>query len=253
MGRFFTCIIGTEILLGRRVDKHFEFVKDELKKRGFELSGSFVVKDDKKLLEDVFNLFKADKNATLFCFGGIGSTPDDLTREISAKVFTSEELVLHVKAQSIIENEFKQGAYPHRIKMAYLPKNAKLLTNVVNKIPGYFLENRLFFMPGFPSMAHPMVLEALDLHVKQKAKRYFVFRALVKTREGNLVSFMESLPKEIELSSLPQMSEDGYRVEIMLRSFEKTLTDKWSATLEELLQKKDIQYTILEKDNNGYK
>ncbi len=40
----------------------------------------------------------------------------------------------------------------------------KLLKNVVNNVPGFYLEDRFFFTPGFPSMSQTMVLEALDLH-----------------------------------------------------------------------------------------
>lgn len=223
-----------------------------LKKRDLELSGSFVIKDDTKLIEDIFSLMKANKDAIMFSFGGIGSTPDDLTRQISAKVFTCKELVLHKKAQAIIESKFKNSAYPHRINMARLPVGAKLLTNVINKIPGYFLENRLFFMPGFPNMAHPMVIEALDVHVKAKGKRYFYFTAEIVAREGDLVSYMEKLPKDIELSSLPHMENGTYKVEIMLRSAERTLIERWSDVLIKQLQEKNIQFTILKKENNGY-
>jgi molybdopterin-biosynthesis enzyme MoeA-like protein len=48
--------------------------------------------------------------------------------------------------------------------MAYLPINAKLLKNVVNDVAGFYLEDRFFFTPGFPSMSQSMVLEALDRH-----------------------------------------------------------------------------------------
>lgn len=246
MHKFYAVIIGTEILQGRRADKHFEFLKNELAKRDLELSGSFVIKDDKELMRDIFSFIKNQKNAFLFCFGGIGATPDDLTREISSEIFTNKNLQRDEKALKLIENEFGDEAYPYRVKMADLPPNAKLLKNVVNNVPGFSLEDRLFFMPGFPKMSHPMVVQALDLYVKSERKELFTYKLRAYTRENNLISFMESLPKDIELSSLPRFEEDGsFSVEIMLRCHDRTLLDIWGKKLQVLLQNQDIKYKKL--------
>ncbi|HFB54144.1 MAG TPA: competence/damage-inducible protein A, partial [Sulfurimonas autotrophica] len=72
--KFYLVIIGTEILNGRREDKHFTFVRDELAKYGHELFASFVIKDDVALIEHTYTLIKEDKEAVMFSFGGIGST-----------------------------------------------------------------------------------------------------------------------------------------------------------------------------------
>lgn len=246
MHKFYAVIIGTEILQGRRADKHFEFLKNELNKIGFELSGSFVIKDHKDLIRDTFTFIKNQKEAFMFCFGGIGSTPDDLTREISSEVFTCKALVRNERAKKLIEDEFKKEAYPYRIKMADLPPDVKLLKNVVNNVPGYSIDDRLFFMPGFPQMSHPMVLEAIGLHVEKNSQKLFTCKLKVYTRENNLVGFMEELPRDIELSSLPHMAKDSsFSVEIMLRCFDKTLLEKWGQKLELLLQSNDTKYTKL--------
>ena len=86
MKKIFQIIIGSEILQNRRKDKHFEFLKNLLLQRGYELFASFIIKDNPK-----FNLIKNTKNSYLFCYGGIGATPDDYTGEIAAKVFTNSQ------------------------------------------------------------------------------------------------------------------------------------------------------------------
>lgn len=144
---FYALIIGTEILNARREDKHFAFLRDELAKYGHELFASFIVKDDVELIKKSFELIKSDKESVLFSFGGIGSTPDDLTRKISAEVFTSKPLVRHKQFEQDIIEKFKDEAYPHRIHMSDLPLNADLLKNPVNNMSGYSLENRFFFVP----------------------------------------------------------------------------------------------------------
>ena len=47
----FTVIIGTEILNGRREDSHFKFLRNKLLERGYELNGSFIIKDNPKLMQ----------------------------------------------------------------------------------------------------------------------------------------------------------------------------------------------------------
>ncbi|WP_051430047.1 molybdopterin-binding protein [Lebetimonas sp. JH292] len=83
----FQVIIGTEILNARREDKHFKFLRDELIKRGYELKASFIIKDDPLLIKNIFNFIKKTSNSYLFCYGGIGATPDDYTRNLAAEVF----------------------------------------------------------------------------------------------------------------------------------------------------------------------
>lgn len=248
MYKFYCVIIGTEILNGRREDKHFAFLKSELASLGYELSGSFVIKDDEDLLRSVFSLFKEDKNLYMFSFGGIGATPDDLTRQIVAEVFTNAPLKRNKEAVGLLEESFKDKTYPHRIKMADLPVGCKLLTNVVNKAPGFSLENRLFFMPGFPSMSHPMSKEALSLYVKKNETKLYSFNIIAHTRENDIVSFMNALPSQIELSSLPRIiSDDEFKVEILLRSSDEDLLQAYSKKLENYLISKDVKFENLTK------
>lgn len=88
---FYSVIIGTELLNGRRKDAHFAFLNQQLLSRGWEQKASFVINDDTNLMENIFNLIKLDPNSVMFCFGGIGATPDDYTRVVAGKVFVMEK------------------------------------------------------------------------------------------------------------------------------------------------------------------
>jgi len=149
---FYSVIIGTELFNGRRQDKH-KFLNDELLARGWEQKANFVIKDDPSFMEDVFSLVKKDPNSVMFSFGGIGATPDDFTRKVAADIFTNGETEQNKKALALIKEQFKEDAYPHRVNMANLPKNSILLKNIVNKVPGFGIDERFFFVPGFPQMS----------------------------------------------------------------------------------------------------
>ena len=222
---FYSVIIGTELLNGRRSDAHFSFLNTQLLQRGWEQKASFVIEDDPKLMFDIFTLIKSDPNSVMFCFGGIGSTPDDYTRQTAARAFTDYKMEFHEEAKQRILNQFKEEAYPHRVNMAYLPINAELLTNVVNNVAGFYLEDRFFFTPGFPSMSQAMVVEALDkLYPKSQEKYRRVLT--VNASENDLINTMLKIPKHLDFASLPKIIGNDRKVVISLAGYDKEEIDK---------------------------
>jgi len=239
---FYQVIIGSEILNGRREDKHFTFLRDELLKRGFKLKASFVIEDDKELMREVFTLIKNDPNSVLFSFGGIGATPDDFTRKIAAKVFGDGKLYEHPEAKRLIIEQFKEKAFPYRIEMSKLPKGAKLLSNPINKVPGFFLKDRFFFLPGFPQMAHPMVKDALNSFYPNNTKLYR-YTICVNASENDLMEIMLKLPKQqIEFSSLPIIDANGYKDVISIASKEEEIAKRWIEFFIKEIEKKGFSY-----------
>ena len=240
---FYALIIGTEILNGRRQDKHFDFLKNELAKYGHELYASYIIKDDAKLIKNMFRLIKEDEDAVMFSFGGIGSTPDDLTREIAADVFTNLQVTPHKQFFADILEKFADEAYPHRIHMADLPVGADLIFNPVNNMSGFSLHNKYFFVPGFPSMAHPMITNVIKIHfshIKQRFRKTF----LAHTSENNLISLMKQLPQSIELSSLPMFVDSKSQVELSLIGDDDKEVNKYFDLFLDELNKKKIYYTL---------
>lgn len=245
---FYSVIIGTELLNGRRKDAHFAFLNEQLLNRGWTHKASFVIEDDTKLMENIYNLIKADENSVMFSYGGIGATPDDYTRQIAAKVFRDGEMEYHEKAQELIINQFGDEAYPHRIEMGNLPINAKLLKNVVNNVAGFYLDDRFFFTPGFPSMSQAMVIEALDKHYSKNDLVKYRKTLTAFCGENDLISLMKELPSEIELSSLPKIIDDKRQVVLSLSSLEQTLLDNSFQEFIDFCEEKNIKY-ILEDTN----
>jgi len=243
---FYSVIIGTELLNGRRIDAHFSFLNKELLKRGWEQKASFVIKDEPPFVEDIFRLIKSDPEAVMFCFGGIGATPDDYTRQCAANVFTDGKMEQNKIALECILEQFKEDAYPHRINMAQLPLNTKQLKNIVNNVPGFSLEDRYFFTPGFPSMSQSMVIEALDRYFPQNKEKYRYFLK-ADCSENDLIDIMKQIPQEIDFSSLPQIKDDKRSVVISVGSYDKIEAKKYFRLFEDLLIEKQISFAIEDK------
>lgn len=241
---FYACIIGSEILNGRRVDKHFEFLKNELQKYGHELFASFVIKDDESLIRRTYQFIKDDADGVMFSFGGIGATPDDLTRAIAAEVFTVKPLERHKKFEQDILERFGNDAYPHRIYMADLPQNSQLLFNPINNMSGFSLQNRYFFTPGFPEMSHPMLSAVIEKFFSQNVKKHRL-TLLAQTSENTLIHIMQEVPKDIELSSLPMLRDGKASVEISLCSTDEIYVEKYFHLFQDFLTEQNIEYKLI--------
>lgn len=243
---FYSVIIGTELLNGRRTDAHFKFLNDELLQRGWEQKASFVIKDEPPFIEDIFCLVKNDPNAVLFCFGGIGATPDDYTRVAAANAFTNGKMEINKDAKKAIVDKFGDEAYPHRINMANLPIGAELLQNVVTNVPGFGLEKRYFFTPGFPSMAHPMVVEILEKYYPSKrAKIRLSLKALCS--ENDLIDTMKLVPDYIDISSLPQIDGEYRAVIISIASYDELEAKKYFDIFVDFVERNNIEYFLTDK------
>jgi molybdopterin-biosynthesis enzyme MoeA-like protein len=241
--KFFVLIIGTEILNRRRKDAHFDFVSKALAKKGHKLTGSFTIEDDPALIIQTIQFIASQENAVLFSFGGIGSTPDDHTRRCAAIALRDGKLITHEEAKRIIVETLGERAFPYSVRMAELPEGATLLENPVNKMPAFALDERYYFMPGFPEMSHPMVTEILDKLIPNK-KETFRYTLTAHCKENIFIETMEQMPQDIEFSSLPKLYSDGWRVSISVASTNEALAKESFEKYIRILEEKEIVYAL---------
>ncbi len=157
-------IIGDEILSGKREDRHFAQLRSILSARGLSLSWLTILGDDRRRCVDALRASFASPDL-IFSFGGIGATPDDHTRQAAAEAL-GRPLVLHPEAHRLIAERSAAMGQPltdGRLKMGEFPDGAEIIPNPVNQIPGFRVGHH-HFVPGFPSMAWPMVEWVLDQH-----------------------------------------------------------------------------------------
>jgi len=206
--QFGLLVIGDEILTGKRADRHCAHVIETLARRGAQLAWVRFAADDRRRLVRELEL-SAEDVVPVFCFGGIGATPDDRTRQAAAEAF-SAPLVRNREATALIEAQFGEQAYPNRIHMAYLPEDCLLIPNAYNCIPGFSLYEH-HFLPGFPVMAWPMLDWVLEhyypaVHVPQRE----VSVRVMQVHESELLTLMEALSARhpaARLFSLPHLGE----------------------------------------------
>ena len=229
-------IIGDEILSGKRADKHLPKVIELLAARGLSLSWARYVGDDReRLTADLKDAF-ASGDAVFSC-GGIGATPDDHTRQCAAAAL-GVPLALHPEARDFVIERMRDVAREqgkpfepdrddnrHRLNMAVFPEGAGIIPNPYNKIAGFSVrrgEGGVFFVPGFPVMAWPMIEWVLDtvyagLHSRSgpRERSVIVFGSM----EATLTPLMEAVERAfpgIKVFSLPSVDhpEWGRHIEL---------------------------------------
>ena len=216
---FAALIIGDEILVGKRQDKHFSVLVAALAKRGLRLASCEYLADDPPRLTEVLKRTFASGDV-VFSYGGIGATPDDHTRQCAADAL-GVPLVLHPQAESEIRGRFGAETTAQRLKMGEFPGGSEIIPNPVNRVPGFSIRNH-HFVPGFPQMAWSMIEWVLDekyrsLHNTHalKEESIFVFEA-GESMLSDLMYGIEAKWKKLKLFSLPTMGKDGSRGHIEL-------------------------------------
>ena len=227
-------IVGTEILDGRIQDKHFENTKRLLKERNHSLRYAMVLVDQPALILEQLKWAVA-RPEPFFCCGGIGSTPDDYTRQCAAQA-VGLGLEHNPEGVKILERRLGSNLTEARLNLVLFPESATLIPNPVNQIPGFSLADG-HFLPGFPSMAEPMTAWVLDTYYEPGEPT--IHRAVVvPAREADLTPLMEDFVRthpSLTLSSLPKYVEGGTEVKLGISGTPEDV-DKGSRDLLERLQ-----------------
>ncbi|MEO8411491.1 MAG: competence/damage-inducible protein A, partial [Propionivibrio sp.] len=156
---FAAIIIGDEILSGKRSDRHFAKTIELLAARGLRLAWAEYLGDDRARIAATLQRTFASGDV-VFCFGGIGNTPDDHTRQAAAAAL-GVDLVLHPDAEREIRGRFGDEVNDRRLLLGTFPRGVAIVPNPFNRIPGFHIHDH-YFLPGFPQMAYPMAEWALD-------------------------------------------------------------------------------------------
>ena len=212
-------IIGDELLIGKRQDKHLPFLIEALARRGLRLSWAHYVGDERERLTAAFVRSFAGRDI-VFSFGGIGATPDDHTRQCAAAALNLG-LQVHADAEREIRARFGAETTPQRLQMGEFPQGASIIPNPVNRIPGFSLHDH-HFVPGFPQMAWPMVEWVLDTRYRSlfDSARWEEASILVyQAGESQLIPAMEAVGRDfpgVKVFSLPSMGAGGSRIHVEL-------------------------------------
>lgn len=212
---------GSELLLGRVLNTHQQWICRQLTDRGYEVARQLCVADDGPSIQSAVreSLSRSDLVLTT---GGLGPTSDDITRDLIAQML-GRPLAQDAEVLARIEGYFSQRKRPMppsvRIQ-AMVPTGARVLTNFNGTAPGLamelnpnpFRENKgrswLVLLPGPPRELRPMFIDlVLPLVLKElPLEQAFVCRTLRTTGMG------ESAVEEKIAGPLQQLVAEGLQL-----------------------------------------
>lgn len=152
--------IGDELTLGQTVDTNAAWLAQQLARVGITCESHLTVGDDRRSIGDAIR--SASRGAGLVLVtGGIGPTPDDLTRAALADVL-GVELRIHQRSLDRIVDYFrerKRPMAPANRDQAMIPVGAEAIDNTCGTACGIGArvgEADIFVMPGVPDEMRTM-------------------------------------------------------------------------------------------------
>jgi nicotinamide-nucleotide amidase len=152
--------VGSELLLGGRLDSNSVFLSEKLAALGVEVRFKAIVGD---ATSDIVAAIRtaAGRSDVVLLTGGLGSTRDDCTRHAVARV-TGRPLRQHPAALEGIRKQLASwGRIPTsaQLRQALIPAGAEVLANPAGSAPGFCLiwrDTFLAALPGVPDEAEQM-------------------------------------------------------------------------------------------------
>jgi len=207
--------IGNELVSGDVANTNGSWLAKRLAPLGVAVRSIASLPDE---IETVAEFVRAESPRVDFLLvtGGLGGTPDDLTREAIAHAFSvpqeeAPELAAALRARFTRDPEYAA-------RWALLPRGSRPLENPLGGAPGFAIEN-VYVMPGLPAE-----MEAMFASVAEEFRRgspIGAWRRVYRTRESViapvLVEFGERWP-DLVVGSYPTFLDTGPEVEIVLKS-----------------------------------
>ena len=224
--------IGNELVSGDVDDTNARWLAKRLAPLGVAVRLVASVPDDIEVIADFVRL-EAPRSDFLLVTGGLGGTPDDLTREAIAYAFgVLQEEVPELAAD--LRSRFTRDP-EYAARWARLPAGSRPLQNPLGGAPGFALGN-VFVMPGLPAE-----MEAMFASIEEEFRRgrpIGEWRRTYRTREseiaGLLVEAGERHP-QVLVGSYPAFYPHGPEVEIVLKSSDTNELSAAAAWLEAAL------------------
>jgi molybdenum cofactor synthesis domain-containing protein len=165
--------------------------------------------------------------------GGLGGTPDDLTREALAAAFDTPQREVPEVAADL---RARFGGDPeYAARWALLPAGSRPLGNPLGGAPGFAIGN-VFVLPGLPSEMEAMFDTIAD--ELADAAPIACWRATYRTTESRIVGVLEDAVARhpgVLVGSYPSFHASGSLVEVVLKSPDAAAVEAARAFVEDAL------------------
>ena len=226
--------IGNEIVSGDTENTNASWLSRRLESLGVKVVLTAAVPDEQDRIVDVVRR-EAARVDHLLVTGGLGGTPDDITREAIAAAFEVPQVVFPELDADLRARFTRDPDYAAR--WAALPQGSSPLVNPNGGAPGFRIEN-VWVLPGLPSEMKAMFDRYADeLNTGEPIESW---RRRYATRESTISpALVEATTRwpTVSVGSYPSFDESGPQVEVVLKSADKDTLGAAVAWLESELDR----------------
>ena len=225
--------IGNELLSGDVENTNGSWLARRLEAIGVPVRLIAVLPDDIDAIAEFVKASSQTADAVLVT-GGLGGTPDDITREALAAAFEVDqeevvELADELRARFLSDPEYAA-------RWARLPVGSRPIENPLGGAPGFAIEN-VYVLPGLPSEMEAMY-ERIEPELAAE-RPIGSWRRTYRTRESTIVTVLvESarLHPGVLVGSYPRFGSAGPEVDVVLKSSDADALQAAVAWIEEALE-----------------
>jgi molybdenum cofactor synthesis domain-containing protein len=221
--------IGNEVVSGDTVNTNASWLGRRLEELGVKVVLSGAVPDE---LDRIVSFVRREAPDVdhLIVTGGLGGTPDDITREALAAAYEVPQEIVPELADDL-RSRFS-GDPEYAARWAALPRGAQPLENPVGGAPGFRIENT-WVLPGLPREMEAMFDRYAD--ELRAARPIGSWRRRYRTRESIIASALVEATTRwpaVLVGSYPSFADTGPEVEVVLKSSDSDMLEAAKTWLE---------------------
>jgi molybdenum cofactor synthesis domain-containing protein len=212
--------IGNEVVSGDVENTNASWLARRLEQLGLHVRLVATIPDEADVIAELVRR-EAARADVVVVTGGLGGTPDDVTREAIAAAFGVEQRE-HPEVAERLRERFPR-APEYAADWARLPEGARPLEIPRGGAPGFVIEN-VYVLPGLPGEMEPM-FESISGELRRE-RPIGSWRRTLHTRESELAPVLAEAARrfpDVRVGSYPSFTADGPRVEVVLKSADPDL------------------------------
>src|SRR4051812_5500777 len=222
--------VGDELTSGDVENTNASWLARRLEGLGVKVRLVASLTDDVDQISAFLRQHRYDANH-VFVTGGLGGTPDDVTREGVATAF-GVGCALDERAAGPLRERYAERIGEYVLRWATLPAGAAPMTNPLGGAPAFQLAN-VWVLPGLP----PEMRACFDAIAERFAGAPIrSARLAFAGRESDIVGALQACEERfpaVSLGSYPSFEGGQARVELVLKSPDAALLEEARAWLEE--------------------
>ena len=224
--------VGDELLRGETVDTNKAYLCRELTQRGVTVKRAFTLPDDRTVIAGLLREVRNTVEHVLVS-GGIGPTPDDVTRQAAAEACDRDLVYDEVALREYAARRGVELNAGQR-EMCRLPAGCRLVWCEFPTPPGFIVEN-ICVLPGVP-----LILQAMWREIAEEYRGVPWHEVQFQTRRGEsrwahlMQRYLEQYPG-VTIGSYPQMA-DHWFVELRVRGHDRPLVERVAREFQEAIE-----------------